>query len=87
MSRINFNLFIILISLFALTQAVMDKEKIVFAVNCGGEEYEDSNGINFVKVIFKIKNSLLLKINNIGYRLLQRRYLKRLWSPIRYQTN
>jgi len=27
----------------------MPKEKVVFAVNCGGEEYEDTNGVNFVK--------------------------------------
>jgi hypothetical protein len=39
----------------------MDKEKVVFAVNCGGEEYEDTNGINFIKVKTNLYNKINLK--------------------------
>ena len=61
----NKKLFIcgILLSILGLTSAVMDKDKVVFAVNCGGEEFEDSNGINFVKVIRTLFNKLYM-INN-----------------------
>jgi len=45
---------ILLISLLAsLTFCKLDKEKVLIAINCGGPEFTDSNGVEYMKV-FKI---------------------------------
>ncbi len=51
------------VCLINLINAEMNKDKVVFALNCGGEEFEDSNGIVWVKVIIEyfFQNNKLIK--------------------------
>lgn len=46
-------IFVLLISLVLLANisSKVDKDKVVFAVNCGGDEYIDKNGIVYQAVI------------------------------------
>jgi hypothetical protein len=40
----------------------LDKEKVVIAINCGGPDFTDSNGVDYIKVIKKFKKKNNKKI-------------------------
>ena len=47
---IAFKLLLICLSL-TMTFCKLDKEKVVIAINCGGAEFTDSDGVEYIKVI------------------------------------
>jgi hypothetical protein len=57
MLKTNFSisLKILLITILAsLSVCNLDKEKVVLAINCGGPEFTDSNGVEYKKVNYII---------------------------------
>ncbi len=46
---IAFKLLLICLSV-SMTFCGLDKEKVVIAINCGGPEFTDSNGVEYLKV-------------------------------------
>jgi hypothetical protein len=46
------NKFILLITIITCVFAKLDKDKVVYAVNCGGDEYISEDGIKYEKVRF-----------------------------------
>jgi len=62
MSYFNFYTILLLTCIFSKANSSMAKEKVVIAVNCGGDDLEDSNGVNFVKVNNLIKYYRILDI-------------------------
>lgn len=47
---IAFKLLLICLSV-TMTFCKLDKEKVVIAINCGGPEFTDSDGVEYIKVI------------------------------------
>jgi len=52
MERIKITLLILLFSTILLNQIAckLDKEKVLIAINCGGPQFTDSNGVDYIKV-------------------------------------
>lgn len=46
---IAFKLLLIYLSV-SMTFCKLDKEKVVIAINCGGPEFTDSDGVEYIKV-------------------------------------
>jgi len=53
---------LLLTCIFSKGNSAIAKEKVVIAVNCGGDDIEDSNGVNFVKVNNLMKYYRILDI-------------------------
>jgi hypothetical protein len=41
---------LILLSIIAVCISTINPENVIIAINCGGEEFKDSNGITYEKV-------------------------------------
>lgn len=47
---IAFKFLVVFLSV-TMTLCKLDKEKVVIAINCGGPEFTDSDGVEYMKVI------------------------------------
>ena len=60
MEKVKIIFLIFLFSTILLNQIVckLDKEKVVIAINCGGPDFTDSDGVEYIKVK-KIINKII----------------------------